>query len=170
MATVIQPRLLGAMFHLYTMLNWLDPHFEDKVRKRWTISVCFFNVIVNSCCFFNVINVDVHTHLKIIRDIISRINQITLIYDLEKLFVLICNSYVFLIQIKFYLNKVFHSTFLIKSLISLNNPLTNDCYFTQKRDIRYLLCPAAVSVGHLKKFLRLKYDLPVNYQVCCTEI
>ncbi|XP_041365679.1 polycomb complex protein BMI-1-like [Gigantopelta aegis] len=35
----------------------------------------------------------------------------------------------------------------------------------EKRDIRYLLCPAAVSVGHLKKFLRLKYDLPVNYQI-----
>ncbi|XP_067649645.1 polycomb group RING finger protein 2-like [Haliotis asinina] len=35
----------------------------------------------------------------------------------------------------------------------------------ENRDIRYLQCPAAVTVSHLKKFIRLKYDLPLNYQI-----
>ena len=32
-------------------------------------------------------------------------------------------------------------------------------------DIRYLQCKAAVRVGLLKKFLRLKYKLPDRFQV-----
>nr|KAG5694232.1 hypothetical protein BaRGS_035336 [Batillaria attramentaria] len=32
-------------------------------------------------------------------------------------------------------------------------------------DRRYLLCPADVSIGHLKKFIRLKFNLPDNYQI-----
>ncbi|XP_059140451.1 polycomb group protein Psc-like [Physella acuta] len=32
-------------------------------------------------------------------------------------------------------------------------------------DVRYLQCKAAVTVGHLKKFVRLKYNLPVHYQI-----
>lgn len=35
----------------------------------------------------------------------------------------------------------------------------------QQRDIRYLQCPAAVSVAHLKKFIRLKFDLPSKYTI-----
>ncbi|XP_048756046.1 polycomb complex protein BMI-1-A-like isoform X2 [Ostrea edulis] len=35
----------------------------------------------------------------------------------------------------------------------------------QQRDIRYLQCPAAVSVAHLKKFIRLKFDLPPKYTI-----
>ncbi|XP_046325876.2 polycomb group protein Psc-like [Haliotis rufescens] len=35
----------------------------------------------------------------------------------------------------------------------------------ENRDVRYLQCPAAVTVSHLKKFIRLKYDLPLNYQI-----
>ncbi|XP_050418634.2 polycomb group protein Psc [Patella vulgata] len=31
---------------------------------------------------------------------------------------------------------------------------------TQKRDIRYLQCPGALTVAHLKKFIRLKFELP----------
>lgn len=38
-------------------------------------------------------------------------------------------------------------------------------FFLQQRDIRYLQCPAAVSVAHLKKFIRLKFDLPPKYTV-----
>ncbi|KAL5006855.1 hypothetical protein ScPMuIL_015661, partial [Solemya velum] len=33
------------------------------------------------------------------------------------------------------------------------------------RDRRNLLCPASMTVAHLKKFLRLKYSLPSRYQV-----
>ncbi len=32
-------------------------------------------------------------------------------------------------------------------------------------DRRYLLCPAAFTVGLLKKFIRLKFDLSPKYQV-----
>ncbi|XP_046571034.1 polycomb group RING finger protein 2-like [Haliotis rubra] len=35
----------------------------------------------------------------------------------------------------------------------------------ENRDVRYLQCPAAVTISHLKKFIRLKYDLPLNYQI-----
>ncbi|KAK7479866.1 hypothetical protein BaRGS_00028856, partial [Batillaria attramentaria] len=35
----------------------------------------------------------------------------------------------------------------------------------QHRDKRFLLCPANVCVGHLKKFVRLKYSLPECYQI-----
>ncbi|KAK3101896.1 hypothetical protein FSP39_007151 [Pinctada imbricata] len=43
---------------------------------------------------------------------------------------------------------------------SENNP---DCL--QKKDVRYLQCPAAVSMFHLKKFLRLKFELPNKYKI-----
>ncbi|PVD30501.1 hypothetical protein C0Q70_09768 [Pomacea canaliculata] len=32
-------------------------------------------------------------------------------------------------------------------------------------DRRYLLCPVEVSIGHLKKFIRLKFSLPQHYQI-----
>ena len=35
----------------------------------------------------------------------------------------------------------------------------------QERDVRYLLCPAGVCVGHLKKFVRVKFDIPPKYKV-----
>lgn len=31
---------------------------------------------------------------------------------------------------------------------------------------RYLQCPAAMTVMHLRKFLRSKMDIPNTYQVC----
>ncbi|XP_062592411.1 polycomb complex protein BMI-1-A-like [Saccostrea cucullata] len=35
----------------------------------------------------------------------------------------------------------------------------------QQQDIRYLQCPAAVAVAHLKKFIRMKFDLPPKYMI-----
>ncbi|XP_063421667.1 polycomb complex protein BMI-1-like isoform X1 [Mytilus trossulus] len=35
----------------------------------------------------------------------------------------------------------------------------------KEKDIRYLLCPAGVCVGHLKKFVRLKFDIPKKYKI-----
>ena len=35
----------------------------------------------------------------------------------------------------------------------------------QDGDKRYLLCPGGMSIGHLKKFLRLKFDLLPKYEV-----
>ncbi|XP_069110650.1 polycomb complex protein BMI-1-like [Argopecten irradians] len=35
----------------------------------------------------------------------------------------------------------------------------------KKRDVRYLQCPAAVTIGHLKKFIRMKFDLPSRYKI-----
>ncbi|KAK3102322.1 hypothetical protein FSP39_010446 [Pinctada imbricata] len=35
----------------------------------------------------------------------------------------------------------------------------------KNRDCRYLLCPAAVTIGHLKKFIRLKFNLCDAYQI-----
>ncbi|OWF54297.1 polycomb complex protein BMI-1-A-like [Mizuhopecten yessoensis] len=35
----------------------------------------------------------------------------------------------------------------------------------KKRDVRYLQCPAAVTIGHLKKFIRMKFDLPPRYKI-----
>ena len=37
--------------------------------------------------------------------------------------------------------------------------------FSQLVDKRYLRCPAAVSVSHIKKFIRHKFSLPMSYQV-----
>ncbi|VDI71322.1 polycomb group RING finger protein 4 [Mytilus galloprovincialis] len=34
-------------------------------------------------------------------------------------------------------------------------------------DCRYLLCPAGVSIQHLKKFIKLKFSLPDRYKVDC---
>lgn len=39
----------------------------------------------------------------------------------------------------------------------------------QAGDRRYLLCPVEVSIGHLKKFIRLKFSLPQHYQVPYTH-
>ncbi|XP_052094816.1 polycomb group protein Psc-like [Mytilus californianus] len=36
---------------------------------------------------------------------------------------------------------------------------------TEMTDCRYLLCPAAVTVSHLKKFIRLKFNLCDRYQI-----
>nr|KAG5694236.1 hypothetical protein BaRGS_035340 [Batillaria attramentaria] len=33
------------------------------------------------------------------------------------------------------------------------------------KDVRYLQCPASVTIGILKKFIRLKYELPHHYQI-----
>ena len=35
----------------------------------------------------------------------------------------------------------------------------------QLLDRRYLLCPSSVTIGHLKKLIRLKFDLPPTYRV-----
>jgi len=43
----------------------------------------------------------------------------------------------------------------------------------QVNDRRYLFCPARMTVGHLKRFLRCKLDLPPSIEVCqalCLEI
>lgn len=32
-------------------------------------------------------------------------------------------------------------------------------------DARYLLCPCSLTIGHLKKFIRCKFDLPSHLQV-----
>lgn len=33
------------------------------------------------------------------------------------------------------------------------------------KNVRYLRCPAGVTIGILKKFVRLKYELPNRYEV-----
>ena len=38
-------------------------------------------------------------------------------------------------------------------------------YNLQISDARYLVCPAAFSVGNLKKFIRMKFDLKPKYEV-----
>ena len=43
-------------------------------------------------------------------------------------------------------------------------------YFFQDPTTRHLSCPAAFTVGHLKKFIHLKFSLPSTYAVsvfCC---
>lgn len=35
----------------------------------------------------------------------------------------------------------------------------------KEKDVRYLLCPAGVCVSHLKKFVRLKFDIPLKYKI-----
>lgn len=48
--------------------------------------------------------------------------------------------------------------------------MCSDCYclaFQYKDcDRRYLLCPAGFTIGLIKKFVRLKFDLQPQYQVC----
>lgn len=45
------------------------------------------------------------------------------------------------------------------------------CVFEQVAVIkRYLQCPALVRIGHLKKFLRLKYDLNASHLVSMEKI
>ena len=39
------------------------------------------------------------------------------------------------------------------------------CLCFQTGDCRYLLCPAAMNIGHLKKFVRFKFDLKADLQV-----
>ena len=38
-------------------------------------------------------------------------------------------------------------------------------FYLQINDARYLVCPAAFSVGNLKKFIRMKFDLKPKYEV-----
>ena len=47
----------------------------------------------------------------------------------------------------------------------ISNDVINTVYF-QINDVRYLVCPAAFSVGNLKKFIRMKFDLKPKYEVC----
>ncbi|XP_013388453.1 polycomb complex protein BMI-1-B-like [Lingula anatina] len=35
----------------------------------------------------------------------------------------------------------------------------------EKHERRYLLCPAGFTVSHLKKFIQMKYDLPLKFQI-----
>ena len=41
-----------------------------------------------------------------------------------------------------------------------------DCCVLQVNDRRYLFCPASMTIGHLKRFLICKLDLPPSIKVC----
>ena len=41
--------------------------------------------------------------------------------------------------------------------------------YVQVPSKRYLLCPAAFTIGHLKKFVRIKFSLELKYEVSLAE-
>ncbi|KAL5006242.1 hypothetical protein ScPMuIL_015048 [Solemya velum] len=50
-------------------------------------------------------------------------------------------------------------------LTSSQYPFPFHCIILQVCDVRYLRCPAALTVAHLKKYIQLKFDIPLKYQI-----
>ncbi|XP_006817086.1 polycomb complex protein BMI-1-A-like [Saccoglossus kowalevskii] len=51
------------------------------------------------------------------------------------------------------------------SVTNSNTDHQSDSDGKDEGDIRYLRCPAAVTVHHIKKFIRNKFELPVSYEI-----
>ncbi|XP_070565352.1 polycomb complex protein BMI-1-like [Ptychodera flava] len=49
--------------------------------------------------------------------------------------------------------------------VANNDSSRSDEDTSEKTDVRYLRCPAAVTVHHIKKFIRSKYGLPLSYEI-----
>lgn len=63
---------------------------------------------------------------------------------------------------------VFSSDEMFSLCLQFSSRVTDKETFTEKfEDCRYLLCPAGVSIQHIKKFIKLKFSLPERYEVDC---
>lgn len=58
-----------------------------------------------------------------------------------------------------------HNLLVLSDLFSIQDDRIPDFLLQEITQTRYLLCPAAFSVYHLKKFVRMKFDLDDSYTV-----